>query len=190
MLSKLRKELDKELVQYEAAKLRVRKEKEALVSAQQYLVDTKEAQSIIQHVAKVVQESAHKQIASVVSRCLEAVFDEPYEFRISFEQKRGKTEAKLSFVRDGSEIDPLTASGGGVVDLASFGLRLACLLLSRPQTTKVILLDEPFKFLSEEFRPRLKAVLEMLSHDMGVQIVMVTHLRDLEIGKVIKLPIR
>lgn len=146
-----------------------------------------EAQQIVQEAAKQVQQKAHEQIASIVSRCLETVFSEPYEFKIHFEQKRGKTEARLAFVRDGLEVDPITGAGGGVVDVASFALRLACLLLAQPPKRKFLCLDEPFRFLSKEFQPRVRGLLESLSKDLGIQILFTTHNTELQVGKIIRL---
>ncbi|MCH8068353.1 MAG: ATPase, partial [Candidatus Marinimicrobia bacterium] len=73
-----------------------------------------------QQVAQNIQQQAHDQIAGVVTRCLQAVFDDSYEFHIDFERKRGRTEAQLYFSRNGNRLDPMSASGGGCVDLASF----------------------------------------------------------------------
>lgn len=157
------------------------------VETEDAVTDAEEAQRVAQIVAQAVQEQAHARIASVVSKCLEAVFDEPYEFKILFEQKRGRTEARLVFVRDDLEVDPLTASGGGVVDVAAFALRLACLLLSKPALRKVVILDEPFRFVSAEYRQRVRTMVESLAKDMEVQFIMVTHMNELKMGTTVEL---
>lgn len=145
------------------------------------------AQSILQEVAQTVQQSAHQHISRVVSRCLEAVFEEPYEFRILFERKRGRTEARLVFLRNGVEVDPLTAAGGGVVDVAGFALRLACLLLARPCSRRLVVMDEPYKFVSAGYREAIRIMLETLADELQVQFVMVTHISELRCGKVVSL---
>lgn len=164
-------------------------EQEAVKELSTKVEDTLAAQKIVQEVAEKVQQTAHKRIADVVTRCLKAVFgeEEAYEFRINFSQKRGKTEAELVFVRDGMEVDPYDGSGGGVIDVAAFALRLACLMLSLPKRRKLLVLDEPFRFLSVDYRPQVRALLELLAKDMGIQILMVTHAPDLVCGKVIEL---
>jgi len=48
-------------------------------------------------------------------------------------------------------------------------------------------LDEPFRFVSESYRPRIKAVVENLAEKMGIQILLVTHAPELVAGKVIEL---
>ena len=148
--------------------------------------NAKEAQAIVQTVASSIQEQAHSKIASVVSRCLDSVFDEPYEFQIQFERKRGKTEARLVFVRDEHEYSPIDSSGGGVIDVAAFALRVACLMLSVPAKRRTIVLDEPFKFVSIEYRDSIREMIELLSEEMSVQFIIVTHIPEIKCGKVIE----
>jgi len=179
--------LNKKLAELEVARSSFRSLDNSLNETREQAQPAETAQELAQHVAQVIQQKAHDQIARVVSRCLSAVFDEPYEFRIHFERKRGRTEARLTFDRDGMEVDPMTASGGGVVDIASFALRLSCLILNKPPLRRAMVMDEPFRFVSEEFRDRVKALLETLSEEMKTQFVMVTHINELKMGKVIEI---
>jgi len=179
--------LNKKLAELEVARGSFRSLDNSLNETREQAQTAEEAQELAQHVAQVIQQKAHDQIARVVSRCLSAVFDEPYEFCIHFERKRGRTEARLTFDRDGMEIDPMTASGGGVVDIASFALRLSCLILNKPPLRRAMVMDEPFRFVSEEFRDRVKALLDTLSEEMKTQFVMVTHINELKMGQVIEL---
>lgn len=159
-------------------------ERDCLTISVQKVGDIEEAQRILQGIAQTVQTQAHERIARVVSRCLSAVFDEPYTLKIHFDRKRGKTEARLAFERDGKEIDPLTASGGGVVALAAFALRLACLVLSRPPLRRLLVLDEPMAQLSADHRDRVRQLLIALTTETGVQALLVTHSPELETGRV------
>jgi DNA repair exonuclease SbcCD ATPase subunit len=182
---------DKEVHQIEVDLERLEKtaeeEERALAEARCRQQAAIEAQQILQHLAQATQQHVHNQIARIVSSCLSSVFDNPYEFCIQFERKRGRTEAQLRFRRQGLDMDPLTSSGGGVVDVAAFALRLACLLLHRPRLRKLLVLDEPFRFVSAEYRPRIRAMLEALATDTGVQILMVTHDEAYTVGKVLLL---
>lgn len=172
---------------YEAARRNYKQAKREWVEACDAEICVREAQQVCQVVAHTVQQRAHTRIASVVSRCLEAVFDEPYEFKIEFEQQRGRTWARLHFVRDELTVDPMSASGGGVVDVAAFALRLSCVLLSRPAVRRVLVMDEPFKFVSEGYRDRVRHMLLKLSDELRVQFILVTHIEELKCGTVIEL---
>lgn len=171
----------------EHAKASVREEEAELEAAGTDLEHSLAAQQVLSAVAQTVQAQAHKRISSVVSSCLAAIFDDPYEFRIAFEQKRGRTEAKLRFVRDGHEVAPVDASGGGAVDVAAFALRSACVVLHRPRLQRCLFLDEPFKFVSADYRPAVRSMLEQVCRDLGMQIILVTHDPELSTGKVIDL---
>lgn len=187
-MDRLVKQMRERVAEYERVKQNLKDEDLTLRSVLDDLGHITKAQDILQKVAESCQERAHKQIACVVTECLESVFgDGSYDFQILFDRKRGKTEARLVFVRNGAEIDPLTASGGGVVDVASFALRLACLVLSRPRRRLFLCLDEPLKHLSAEYREKMGEMVLKLSRKLGVQILMVTHVEEFTVGKVVQL---
>lgn len=170
------------VAKYDAAKARARTEREALEEIDLRRERLLEAQTIAQAVAEKIQTQAHKRIAGIVSTCL-AIFDEPYKFRIDFHKARGRTEAHLLFERDGNAVDPLTSSGGGPIDVAAFALRVACMILRRPPLRRLLVLDEPFRCIHEQYRPRIRVLLEKLAADLDMQIIMVTHDSALRAGK-------
>ena len=173
-------------LELEQAKLQ--REEEAIQAALAKKALLEEASQIVNSIAEDIQHRAHEHVSQVVTRCLQAVFtDDAYEFKILFERKRGKTEARLVFYRGDLEIDPLKAAGGGPVSVAAFGLRLACLLLSKPRKRRILCLDEPFSNLSRDYLPNLVELLEQLTIELGVQMIIVSHSPELEIGKVIQL---
>ena len=134
-----------------------------------------QAREIIRTVGMSTQSQLSFHISDIVSMALEAVFPEPYELKVEFVQRRNKTECDLKFVRDGLEIDPLSASGGGAIDVATFALRIASWSMMRPHTRNTIILDEPFKHLKGKMA-NLK-VLEMIkevSDKIGIQIIMIS----------------
>lgn len=186
-LKAIKRKVDRLESDYRLAKKEVKKERAALKKVKQELKAAEEAQSIIQLCAQSVQQQVHSQVAEIVSQCLDLVFENPYQFKIKFDRKRGKTEARTVFIRNGKERNPMYGSGLGVGDVASFALRLACLILARPVRRRILLLDEPFKMLSKDCRPRVKTMLETLSEKLEVQIVMVTHDEEFQIGKIIDL---
>lgn len=154
------------------------------LSGREYAI---QAQAILGDLAQKVQQKVHNRISTVVSSCLAAVFEDPYEFTILFEKKRGGTVAVLRFIRDGNEISPVEASGGGAVDIAAFALRAVCLVLHRPRLRRVLFLDEPFKFVSKSYQAAVRSMLEQLSRDLSIQIIMVTHNEAYETGNIIEL---
>jgi DNA repair exonuclease SbcCD ATPase subunit len=137
-------------------------------------IDIEEAQIIIQTVSQGTQNQITEYISDLVSSALEAVFDNPYRLSLEFVQKRGKTEAVLKFLRDGCEIDPIDASGGGVINIAALSLRIGLWSLLK-ETRNVILCDEPAHFLHDsEAQGRFAELLSSLSKELNLQIIMVT----------------
>jgi hypothetical protein len=171
---------------YRSAGETVAKGRSAVKRADSRIADLSTALAIVQGSAEEVQNFVHSRIADLVEKCLGSVFQDPYKFQIKFVKKRGKTEAHPVFVRNGNELSYKDV-GGGVIDVTSFALRLACLSLMNPRPRKLLVLDEPFRFLSKrkDYRERIKILLETLSKEMGFQIIQVTHDSELEVGKVV-----
>lgn len=140
--------------------------------------DIEEAQVIIQTVAQQTQGQLQYHIEDLVTKALEAVFPDPYAFKLKFELKRGQTEAVTTLERDGVEVSPVDSTGGGVIDVAAFALRVALWALGH--TDNVIILDEPFKHLSAIYQPKAGEMMKMLSEQLGLQFILVTHVRQLE----------
>lgn len=187
-LDALRRKCDRTLIDLRAAERTVEAEAGKLQEAKDRLAAVTAARDLVQHVAQQVQEEAHAQIGGLVTRALKAVFgSNAYEFKIVFDRKRGKTEARLVFVRDGEEINPMDAAGGGTIAVAAFALRLSCLILQQPPVRRLLVLDEPFSAVSKEYRPNVRLLLESLAEEMDLQIVMVSHATDFMLGTVIKL---
>lgn len=141
---------------------------------------TEEAQIFLQSVAQSTQEKLRFQVEDIVNLALETCFPSEYVFKINFKLSRGKTEAELKFLsqKTGLPIDPMNASGGGVVDLTSFALRIASWVLER-ESDNVIILDEPFRFVSRDLVDRAGKILKVLSDKMKLQIILVTHIPEL-----------
>ena len=138
------------------------------------------AQGILQESARLTQEQLQYRISQLVTLAMEAVFDDPYEVGLEFENSRGKTSASLFFHREGERSDPLGASGGGAVDVAAFGMQVSLWTLQSPRTRNTLILDEPLKFLKGGDLPNKGAeMLRSVSHKLGLQVIMVSHSTEL-----------
>ena len=184
-----RRRVDSLASDYRLVTTTAERERVALAGAEQNKAAVIEAQRIVQGIAQALQQRAHNSIAKVVTRCLQAVFDDPYEFKIRFDMKRGKTEARLVLIRDGKEFDdPLNEVGGGVMDVAALALRLACIVLAKPPHRRLVILDEPFAHVrGKENRKRTGQMILKLSEDLGFQIVICSDIPAYRLGTVIEL---
>lgn len=164
----------------------IRREKIKLQEAKEQVHHVQEAQDRLQRIAQGMQQSAHRAVSTVVSRCLSIVFEEPYEMRIEFDRKRGRTEAEFLYYRNHHKVDPRVTSGG-VMQVAALALRQANLLLAQPPARRLLVLDEPMLGVSAANRPRVAALFQMMAEKMGMQLLIATHDPSLMIGKVIEL---
>ena len=134
-----------------------------------------QAKEIIRQVGLKTQQQLQVHISNITSLALEAVFNDPYKLVVEFIQRRNKTECDLYFEKKGNKVDPLTASGGGVVDVASFALRIASWSMQTPKSTNTILLDEPLRFLSKEKQSKASEMIKEISEKLGIQFIIITH---------------
>lgn len=145
----------------------------ALARARQRMEDLSKAREVIMLVGKNTQQALQVRISTIVSLALATVFDNPYEFKVRFEERRNTVECDLLLVRGEDEFSPLDSVGGGVVDVVSFALRIADWKLrgGRP----VIILDEQFRNVWPGGQPKVSALLQRLSAEFDLQIILVSH---------------
>ena len=143
------------------------------------IAGTEQAHILIQIVASKTQNQLEYRLSEIVSLALAAVFEDPYKLKVNFVIQRGKTECVLLFERKGELFDPLFSSGGGAVDIAAMALRVAIWSLTQPKTRNVLILDEPFRFLSKGYQVKASLMLKELSEKLSLQIIMVSHSESL-----------
>ena len=174
-IKQLRNTLEQQKGQRTQVKKSIHSIRQSLREYKLSLLHHEQAREVIRQVAIETQQQLQFHISDITSLALEAVFDDPYELTAEFVQRRNKTECDLYFIRDGSRVDPLSASGGGAVDVAAFALRVASWTMSRPRPRATIILDEPLRFLSVDLQPRASQMIKELSTRLEIQFIIVTH---------------
>ena len=134
-----------------------------------------QAREIIKEVGLNTQRQLQYHISDIASMALESIFEQPYKLVLDFVERRNKTECDLLFERDGEPIDPMTASGGGAVDVAGFALRIGSWSMQHPKSSQTIILDEPFRFLSKNLQDRASTMIKQVSEKLGIQFIIITH---------------
>jgi len=113
-------------------------------------------------------------IERVVSAGLLAVFDEAIQFKINTKVRGNNVNVDFRLINEnGTETDLLDARGGGVVAVTCSILQMVFVRLL--DVEKVVFLDEPFAHLSAEYVPAMAQLLQKMSRDLGIQVVLVTH---------------
>jgi len=126
--------------------------------------------TVLQTLSEELYNNISLQISEKVNLCISAIFPS-IEFRLETAVMNGKLRYDFIFTNNGVEIDPVEDCGGGVVDIISFALRVT--LLSLMKNERILLLDEPWKWVSKDYLPALEELLRSLSKD--IQFIIITH---------------
>jgi len=123
------------------------------------------------------QDNLRIHLSSIVTEALQAVWGDKYEFSVTFDTKRGKTECLLQFKnKAGNLLDPMEDNGGGAIDIAAFALRTSFWAMNKNQP--ILILDEPLKFLSKDLVPVAATMMKMVADELGLQVIMVSHIPE------------
>lgn len=134
---------------------------------------------LFQKTSEFAREQAKVQIESLVTKCLQFIFESNIEFLIELEELRNKANAEFYVVSENAntiiKTKPELSRGGGVVDIVSLALRIAFLQIHKPRIEGPLILDEPAKHVSEEYIFNVGDFLKQTSEMFNRQIIMVTH---------------
>ena len=156
------------------------KSEELLLSKLELQQNIEQAQIIIQQVGKQTQEQIKFHIEDIVSLAIDSIFPDTYKFGLNFDIKRNKTEVEICFYdENNTKINPMDSTGGGIIDITSFALRVAMWSLKTGKKNNTIILDEPMKFLSRDLAPKGAELLKKLSEKLNIQFILSTHNQDL-----------
>lgn len=173
-LKHLRGKLDRRIGERDRVQQDLENAKREGVTAHRDVQRVQRAMEIVREVALQTQQQLQYHIGSVVSNAEAAVFDDPYEMEVCFEQRRGRTECDLWFKRGDEYYAPLYA-GLGAVDIAAFALRVASWNIARRPTRAVLLCDEPYRHLKgAAANRRAIQMTKAVAHETGLQVIMVS----------------
>lgn len=156
------------------------KENEVLLDETQTKIELLDKVTVVfQKTSEFAREQAKRQIETIVTKCLQYVFETNIEFEIEINELRNKANAEFYVI---NEINGLTiktkpelSRGGGVVDIVSLALRVAFLQIHKPPIEGPLILDEPAKHVSEDYIYNVGEFLKQTSEMFNRQIIMVTH---------------
>ena len=145
--------------------------------SESHLEDLKNARWVLSEVARQTQLQFKGYVESLVTKCINTVFDRDFEFILEYEIKANKTYIK-PMVREGDTEPqvPKEEMGVGILDLLSFALRVVLWSLERPKSRPVFILDEPMRDLGKgKLLDRAGDILKELSQRLKLQLILITH---------------
>lgn len=163
---------EKILEQLEEKKIAIKE-----INAQIDLIE--KASILLQKTSEFARNQAKIQVESLVTNCLQYIFENNLEFEIEIEELYGKPNAEFYVTTKYDDTliktKPELSRGGGVVDIISLALRIAFLQIHKPRIEGPLILDEPAKHVSEEYIFNVADFLKQTSELFNRQIIMVTH---------------
>jgi DNA repair ATPase RecN len=150
-----------------------------LESIVDHLVTLDKVMLLFQMTSDFARNQAKTQVETLVTKCLQYIFDSSIEFQIEIEELRNKASAEFYVINNTKEFflktKPEQSRGGGVVDIVSLALRISFLHTHKPPIAGPLILDEPAKHVSEEYIHNVGDFLKQTSEIFNRQIIMVTH---------------
>lgn len=165
------------------------------------IVTTEKAMWLLQQYGEQQQKQITSHIESVVTKGLQAVFQNPtLEFRLKYSETKKGDKKKLPEIKmavfydyNGERVEGSLRSsfGGGLSVVAAVLLRIVVTLHMKHKINPVLILDEPLRDLSpsystgdtsDGYRERMSDFLRVLCNETNVQLIVVSH--EPEYGRV------
>ena len=136
-----------------------------------------EAAEVLRNLSILLQNRVQTSLSTFCTQALRAILgNNTYEFETEFISRRNQVECELRLVSETNGVlDPCSDIGGGVVDLLSFAIRIACWSMGIPRPEPFFVLDEPFKHISESNIEKAAEFVRKVVDQLGVSVLLITH---------------
>ncbi|MCK9319370.1 MAG: hypothetical protein M0P51_13475 [Methanoculleus sp.] len=158
----------------------IKTSKEQVVLNEENLDKFSKALDFLYSFSEFTRNEVKSKLENLSNLALKAVFpDKKMEFKVIPNRNKKGLFYDLYINTDG-KITPLKdCKGGGVLDIISLCLRISYLRIFKGSLRQVLILDEPFKNLDAVRLPFAIDWISITSKQMGMQMIIVTHLEDL-----------
>jgi DNA repair ATPase RecN len=150
-----------------------------LVEEEKKRIETLEkCRVLIMEIGKTTQEQIKQYIEDTVTLALQSVYGHLYRFVVKFEyNKRDQLEVQFLLDKGGKLLElRKNTTGGGVVDLCAFSMRMVVWVLDDEKPSPpIMIMDEPFKNVSAKFIASVSEVVKQVSQMLQIQFIIVTH---------------
>jgi len=132
----------------------------------------------LQSVSDVARAQTKERLERIVTNALQAVRGPEYSFHVKIRPTvTGRPEVDFLTITEVGrckiESLPTLGKGGGVIDIIATTLKFA--MLEIEDNDGIIWMDEPFKFVSEEYVENASNLLQYMGETSGRQIITITH---------------
>jgi hypothetical protein len=134
--------------------------------------------AVLKHLLDVMVKDEINKMAGLVTYGLKSVFnDQDISFVPEITKKGERLHIDLKTITNGIE-GGFGSFGGSVAVIESFLLRVICLL--KKKFAKLLLLDETFAAVGEEYIANTGRLIQELSKKVGLDVLLVTHQKEFQ----------
>lgn len=151
------------------------KDKKELGSLVETLQEFESTSETLKVIFELVKKKSIDSIENLVTHALNSIWEHSYEFKILTQERGTSSTNRFVLIKDGNESDIMDSHGGGIVNIIAFILRVIFTLKNNPELRPILVLDEPFAFVSESYHEKIGQLLLELIENLGISVVMVTH---------------
>lgn len=136
------------------------------------------ASTVLKHLLDLMVKDEVERMAGLITYGLKTIFeDQNLTFIPEITKKNEKIYIDLKTNNDGIEGD-YKAFGGSVAVIESFLLRVLCLL--KKKSARLMILDETFAAVGEEYIANTGKLISELSKKIGLDVLLVTHQKEFQ----------
>ena len=135
------------------------------------------ASIFLQTLSDTTRQQIIERISSIVTDALQKIKDPNLEFKMKLSTERNQVDVKFVVINKQTEqeYDILNSCGGSIADIVTFPLKVALLLKWEPTLSRILILDESFKFVSVADQEALGEFVRQISEKLNLQTILVTH---------------
>lgn len=139
--------------------------------------DTKTS-TVLKHLLDIMVKDEVDRMAGLITYGLKTIFeDQNLTFVPEITKKSGKIYIELKTNNEGIE-GGYKAFGGSVAVIESFLLRVLCIL--KKKYSRLMILDETFAAVGEEYIANTGKLISELSKKIGLDVLLVTHQKEFQ----------
>ena len=135
-----------------------------------------ESSKVLQQVGNIMKNSTIERIETLITKGIRDILGEAnLEFKIKYRPVRDVIEAEYA-IHDkltGDDYDIIESFGGGLKDIISILQRI--IFIYQFNLSKVLILDEAGKWISEDKQPAFGKFLSIISKRLDIQIILISH---------------
>jgi len=136
--------------------------------------------AVFKHLLDIMVKNEIDRMSSLITYGLKTIFDDQdLTFTPVITKKNDKIFIELNTLIDGVEVD-YESFGGSVATIESFLLRILCII--KKKFARLMLLDETFAAVGDEYIPNTSDLVSQLSKKLGIDVLLVTHKKEFQHG--------